>query len=297
MRRIHADLLLLLAAAIWGLAFVFQKTAMDHVGPSTFIAARSLIAAAALAPFAWSERGRLGRVPGKLIRIAMAGGLLFFVGAVFQQFGLMTATVSNTGFLTALYMILTPFMAWFWLRQRLTMTVWTAVCISFGGVWLLAGGSVSGFTRGDLLVAVCAVFWALHITVTASATVFSRPATFTAVQFATVGSFGAVSAALTESVAIEALFAAAPQILFVGVLSTAFTFTLLAIAIKHTTAAEAAIIMSLETVFAAIAGAMLLGERLSVVAWVGAALILSAIALVQLNKEPGRPSKLTKGTT
>jgi drug/metabolite transporter (DMT)-like permease len=103
MTRLQADLLLLLGAAIWGYAFVFQKTAMEHVGPYTFIAARSIVAALALAPLAWREtRAAGGTLPPGLSRIALIAGAAFFLGAALQQFGLLTATVTNTGFLTAL---------------------------------------------------------------------------------------------------------------------------------------------------------------------------------------------------
>ena len=106
MRRIHADLLLIATAAVWGLAFVFQKTAMDNVGPLTFIAARGLLAALALAPFAWFEQRKSGVTASANFRpIIVAGGVLFFLGAYLQQTGLITATVSNAGFLTALYVI------------------------------------------------------------------------------------------------------------------------------------------------------------------------------------------------
>jgi drug/metabolite transporter (DMT)-like permease len=287
MRRIHADLLLLIAAAIWGFAFVFQKSAMEHVGPNAFIAARSLLAALALAPLAWLEGRRVGGpTPGGLLRIGCAGGVLFFVAALFQQVGLITATVSNTGFLTGLYVVITPFIAWVWLGQRLSLYVWIAVALSFVGTWALGGGTLAGFNRGDGLVAICAVFWAIHLVVTGASAKFDRPITFTAIQFTVVGILGTIAAALTETTTTAGLVAAWPEIAYVGLLSSALTFTMLAMAMKHASAGETAIIVSLETVFAALAGALLLGERLSLIAIVGAALILTAIILVQVGGQP-----------
>jgi drug/metabolite transporter (DMT)-like permease len=284
MRRIHADLLLLLSAAIWGLAFVFQKTAMEHVGPNAFIAARALLAALALLPFALIEQRRAATPiqPG-LWRVGLWGGILFYISALFQQVGLITATVSNSGFLTALYVIITPFIAWIYLGQRVTPIVWIAVAFSFVGTWALGGGTLAGFNGGDGLVAICAIFWAIHLAVTAASSRFDRPLTFTTIQFTIVGILGVIAAAATETTTIRGLLAAAPEIAFVGLLSSALTFTLLAIAMKHTSAAETAIIVSLETVFAAVAGAVLLGERLSGIAMVGAATILAAIILVQIS--------------
>ena len=283
MRRIHADLLLLLAAAIWGLAFVFQKTAMETIGPCTFIAARGMLAALALWPLALIETRRAGGAPlqGELFRIASAGGVLFFAGAIFQQIGLMTTTVSNTGFLTGLYVILTPFVVWVWKRRRPAPLIWLAAAITFAGTWLLGGGSLDGLNVGDGYVAICALFWAVHLTVVSASTRFDRPVAFTAVQFAVVGGLGLVASLLLETTTLSGLIAAAPAIAYVGLLSSALTFTLLAVAMKYAPATEAAIIVSLESVFAAIAGALLLGEHFTAVNIAGAALIMAAIIMVQ----------------
>jgi len=286
MRRIHADLMLLLAAGLWGVAFVFQKTAMEHIGPNAFIAARGFLAALTLLPFAISEVRRAGQLaPSGLLPVAALGGIAFFLGALFQQIGLLTATVSNTGFLTALYVIVTPFIAWVWIRQRPTATVWIAVALSFAGTWLLGGGTIDGFNRGDGLVAICAVFWAIHLTVVGYSSRHNRPVTFTAIQFAVVGGLGLLLSLASETTTWPGIIAALPSIAFVGVLSSALTFTLLAMAMKHTSAAEATIIVSFETVIAAIAGALVLGERLSWLGWIGASLMLAAIILVQLSAQ------------
>lgn len=283
MRRSHADLMLLLAAVIWGVAFVFQKTAMEHIGPNAFIAARGFLAMATLLPFAIREgRSRRQPVPAGLLRVGVLGGVAFFLGAVFQQYGLLTATVSNTGFLTGLYVILTPFAAWIWLRQRPTAGVWLAVALSFAGIWLLGGGTVGGFNGGDGLVAICALFWAVHVTVVGASSRFDRPLIFTAVQFAVVGCLGLLAALATETTTLQGLLAALPSIAFVGILSSALTFTLLALAMKRASPVEATIIVSIEAVIAAMAGALMLGEQLSWLSWLGAILILAAIVVVQL---------------
>jgi drug/metabolite transporter (DMT)-like permease len=282
MRRIHADLLLVLAAVVWGVAFVFQKTAMDHIGPLLFVAARSTVAVLALAPLAFREGRGTGRfLPPGLLSLATLAGGVFFAGAAFQQEGIVTATATNTGFLTALYVVITPFMVWLVLRRAPATIVWPAVAMSFIGMWLLGGGALDGFARGDLLVAISAFFWAAHVVIVAQATRHARPVAFTAIQFAVVAALGLAGAALFEPIAMAALAAAWREILFVGLLSTALTFTLLAIAVKFTPPTDAAIILSSETLFAALAAYLLLGERLSLVAWCGAGLILGAVLLVQ----------------
>jgi drug/metabolite transporter (DMT)-like permease len=154
MRRLHADILLLMAAAIWGLAFVFQKSAMDHISECLFIAARGFVASAALAPLAWLEGQRQPRAADlrTVLPIALAGGAAFFLGAIFQQIGLRTTSIGNTGFLTGLYVIVTPFLMWVLTRHAPSRLVWLAVALSFVGTWLLGGGTLTGFSFGDLRV-------------------------------------------------------------------------------------------------------------------------------------------------
>jgi drug/metabolite transporter (DMT)-like permease len=283
MNRLNADLILLAAAAIWGLAFLFQKSAMAHVGPLTFIAARSALAAVALAPLAWREHAQAGTpMPRGLLPIACGGGLLFFVAAWLQQAGIRTATVTNTGFLTALYVVITPFIAWGWNGKRPNAAVWPAIAMSAFGTWLLGGGGLSAPSEGDTLVALSAVFWAAHVVITGRASHYGRPIGFTAIQFAVVTVLAVAALLPLETVTLAGLRGAAIDILYVGLLSSALTFTLLTVALRHTPPSEAVIIAGCETVFAAGAAYLVLGERLGAVGWVGAALILAAILFVQL---------------
>jgi drug/metabolite transporter (DMT)-like permease len=289
MRRIHADLLLVLAAVVWGVAFVFQKTAMDHIGPFLFIAARSAVAVLALAPIAYREgRGSGMFLPSGLLPLAMLAGAAFFTGAAFQQVGLVTATATNAGFLTALYVIFTPILVWLVFGRVPAWIVWPAVVLSFVGTWLLGGGTLSAFGSGDALIAISAFFWSAHVVTVSHATRYARPVTFTAIQFAVVGVLGFIGALLLEPISWAAILAAWREIAYVGLLSSALTFTLLAIAMKYTPATEAAVIVSSETLFAALAAYLMLGERLSLVAWCGAGLILGAVLLVQTAPMIGR---------
>jgi drug/metabolite transporter (DMT)-like permease len=156
------------------------------------------------------------------------------------------------------------------------------VILSAAGTWLLGGGALGAFSDGDKLVALSAFFWALHVVVTGRASPFGRPIAYTAVQFAVVSTLAAAGALLLESTTLDGLWAAAPEIAYVGLLSSALTFTLLTVALQHTPPAEAAVIVSLETVFAAAAAYWLLGERLGAIGWAGAALILCAVLTLQL---------------
>jgi drug/metabolite transporter (DMT)-like permease len=298
MSRLHADIALLFAAAVWGVAFLFQKSAMDHVGPLAFIAARGALAAVALAPLAWREHRSAAAVPAGpggrpgysmgFWAIAIWGGVAFFVAAWLQQEGIRTASVTNTGFLTALYVVLTPFVAWAWSGKLPSPAIWPAVALSTLGTWLLGGGvTLSALGFGDWLVALCALFWAIHVVITGRAAPFGRPIGFTAVQFAVVAVLAALGSALLETTTLTGLASAAPDILYVGLLSSALTFTILTVALQHTPPSEAAVIVSMETVFAALAACLVLGERLAATGWLGAALILGATLLLQVGPAIG----------
>ncbi len=283
MTRLRADLLLLACAAIWGSGFILQKEAMHHIGALTFIASRTALAVVVLAPLAMRERRRSsGTLPAGLTKVSLMGGIAFFVAAWLQQEGLKTASVTNTGFLTGLYVVFTPIAAWLIYRLRPAALVLPAVALSFVGTWLLGGGTASGFGLGDALVALSAVFWALHVLVTGEASGFNRPATFTCLQFAIVSALATSTAALVDTPTAEGLVASAVPIAYIGILSSALTFTVLTHAMRATPATEAAILVSAESLFAAAAGALLLGERLSAVSWLGAALITASVLLVQL---------------
>jgi drug/metabolite transporter (DMT)-like permease len=283
MRRLHADLALVFAAIVWGLAFIFQKSAMSHIGPLLFIAARGAVAVLPLLPLAMLEARRSRtQSEGGVWRIAVWGGVAFFIGAWLQQEGLRTASVTNTGFLTALYVVITPFVAWIASGRVPSWVVWPAVGLSAVGTWLLGGGTLDAFGRGDMLVALSAFLWAVHVVITGRAARYQRPIGYTVAQFAVVAVLASIGAGLLETISLDGLRKAAWDIAFVGLLSSALTFTILTMALQHTPPSEAAVIVSTETVFAAAAAYVLLGERLPGIGWIGAGMILLATLLVQL---------------
>jgi drug/metabolite transporter (DMT)-like permease len=272
----QADLLVLLSAAIWGLAYSFQKAAMDHVGPFTYVAARAIIATICLFPFAWRE----GLAPG-LPRAAVTGGVLFFIGAALQQVGMVTASATNAAFLTALYVVATVIMAWILFHRRPGFQLWLAVGLSLAGALGLAGGRLSGLGHGDWLIIMSALLWAGYNLNTEQAGQLRRPIAYTCGVFATVGLLALGPAVLTETATAGQIRDAAPYILFVGVLSTAFTFGLFSLALTKIPGPRASIILSTETIFAAIAAYLILGERLASLGWAGAGLIVLSVLVVQ----------------
>lgn len=282
MRRLHANLLLLTAAAIWGFAFLFQKSAMAHVGPLQFVAARAVVACLALLPLALHEMRSSGPASPDLLKATFPAGVAFFIGAALQQWGLVTASVTNSGFLTALYVVATPFIAWALLGRRPPPLIWAGVALSFAGTWALGGGTLSAFSQGDGLVALSAAFWALHLVLTGRAAKLGRPFAFTCLQFLVVAALGLGLAPAFEIISAEKLGAVWVEIAYVGLLSSALTFTMFCMALRHTGPSEGAIIVSTETLFAAFGAWALLGERLPLIGWAGAGLILGATLLIQL---------------
>ncbi len=283
MRAAHANMLLVGCAVIWGVSFLFQKTAMLHVPPLQFIAARCALAALVLAPFAWVERGRAGAEAGKgLARAILIAGAVFFLAAFLQQRGIVSASVTNSAFLTSLYVIVTPFLAWAMLGQRPARTLWIAVMLSALGAWLLGGGGPATFGTGELAVILATFLWALHVIVLVWAAPRGNPITLTAGQFAVVAVLALAGALLFETIDVPGLLRASTEILYVGVLSGALTFTIFTMALRSTSATAATVIASTEAPIAALAAYLVLGERLSLISGFGAALMVAAALIMHL---------------
>jgi drug/metabolite transporter (DMT)-like permease len=278
----RGDALVLTAALIWGLAFYFQKTAMLHVGPLLFLALRSVVAAAALLPFALREQRKPRATAASVLPIAALGGSVFLLAGVLQQTGIVTATVINTGLLTALYVVATPFAFWAIERKRPPGFIWIAVALAFLGVWGLSGGGFGNLSGGDALVALAAVVWGLHIVVTGKSGRLTQPLTYTFAQFVVVAALSLVLALVFEPLSFAAIVAAADSILYVGLLSSALAYVMMAIALQHMPAPRASILLSVEVLVSAAAGYVLLGERLPPLGWAGAVLIFAAVVFVRL---------------
>lgn len=284
MNRLRADLLLLLTAFIWGTAFIAQKDANQSMGPITFVGSRFLLSALALIPLVIYEARRnpvpLGR---KDWQQAILVGLCLFAGASLQQVGLVTTSATNGGFLTALYVVIVPFMVWGLNGRRPRLLVLVACVVSIGGAWLLAGGGDLGsWSRGDIMVLLADFAWALAITVIGDFLERThRPLFLSFAQYSITAVLGLAAGLMFEPVSLPGIGAAMPAILYAGLLSGGVAYTLQIVAQKHTPPAEAALIMSLESVFAALAGAVMLNERLTLLATIGCGLILLGVVLVE----------------
>jgi len=302
MNRLQADLLLLLTAFIWGTTFVAQKEAVALLGPLSFVGVRFAFAALLLAPFAWFEASRAGAPPSRRDLLgSLLVGLVLCLGCWMQQVALETTTAGNAGFLTAVYIVIVPLVSWAFTGQRPRRVVLVATLLAICGAWLLTGGgSLSSWTRGDLIVLASDLVWASHINLVSHVSrSSSRPLLLATIQSAVTGLVTLPAALVLEPLDLAAVTAALPSLLYASVLSSGLAYTLQVIAQRHTPAAEAALIMSLECVFAAIAGAIVLHEAFGPAQRIGAALILASVVLVEAGPIlrralPGAGAKLSE---
>lgn len=287
MNRLQADALLLLVAVIWGSAFVAQNLGMASIGPYTFTGVRFLLGTLIVLPFAWREwQRRPAHLPrltaGDGAKIA-ALGLLLFGGAALQQIGIVSTTVTNAGFLTALYVPLVPVLMYFVHRDTPHWSVWPAGIGCVAGTWLLTGATDLNLNVGDLYVLASTLFWGFHVLLVGRiADRLHAPFAVACGQFLIVGIAGTLVGIGCEDFNFAGIGAAGSAILYAGILSVGIGYTGQVLGQRHTPAADAAIILSAETVFAALFGAWWLGERLSAQGLAGCALILVSILAVQL---------------
>lgn len=287
MSRIQANLILLLAAAIWGGGFVAQSEAMEWLGPNWFNALRFLLAALAVLPFALREARRAERPLS-----AQDYGWFFLVGLSLlaaqslQQIGIQTTSVTNASFLTGLYVVLVPLIAVAILRRRPHWVIWPAALVTVFGILLLNGGSLSALGKGDILIMLCAIFLAVQITLTPIAIRDNgRPLALATIQFFVCAAGAGSAAVALEPISMDAITEALPEILYGGLLSSGVAFVLQIIGQRYTSASQAAIFLSSEALFGALFGAVLLAETLPAIGYVGCALIFTAMLLVELVPE------------
>ena len=307
MPALFANLLLLFVALTWGLGFVAQQTAMEDIGPFQFVSLRFLLAALCVSPFAWLELKARRRPDSRPIfapnhyRQMIVIGLIFFAAMSFQQIGLLATSVTNTGMLTGLYVLFVPLLVFLWTRQKQPIYIAPCALLAFAGIWLLGGGGLTGFSWGDGFVIICALFWALHVIVLGRyVQSMPYPVTYATVQFAVCGlsaGLGFFAARLLAwsaepSFSLASLQPALPEILYAAIIAGGLSFTLQAIAQRYTSATVTAVLLSAESLFAAIGAAIIIGERLDWLGYLGCALLFAAISatavLSSIGEEKGR---------
>lgn len=296
-KRIRGNLLLLLTALIWGVAFVAQKDSMDYIGPFTFNFTRMALAGVALLAIvgvtARRKPGPPAGAPDEALQRRMTWlggffcGLMLFVGSALQQFGVKYTTAGKAGFITALYIVLVPIFGLF-LRKRVGKMVWAGVALAVGGLYLLCIQSGLSLGLGDGLVMLSAAGFALHILVVDHFSPRADGIKMSCIQFFVCGGLNLVCMLIFESPTLASIGAAWLPILYAGLLSSGMGYTLQILAQRDTDPTVASLIMSLESVFAVLAGGWLLGEVLSAREIWGCVLMAAAIVLAQLPE--GKPS-------
>ena len=287
MTRSQANLLLFAVALIWGSAFVAQAQGMAGVGPFTFTGIRFLLGVCVVSPFAWRDWRAVARRPqrsGRRDALAILGlGLLLALGSTFQQIGITMTTVTNAGFLTALYVPLVPLISWLIVRVRPHWSVWPTSIGCLIGTWMLSGAGGVHLGLGDAWVIASSLFWALHVFfVGRIADRIAAPFLVACGQFFVCGIACLLWAGLTETISLEGIRLAALPIVYTGVISVGFAYTGQVVAQRYATAADAAVIMSAETLFAALFGFLLMGDRLTSTGLAGCTLIFVCIIAVQM---------------
>ena len=285
----RSELLLLLTATIWGTAFVAQRVGMEYVGPHTFNATRFLLGSLVLLPLALREPGLQPGVKllppfmqkRPLTWAGLMAGLLLYGGATAQQTGLVYTTAGKAAFITGLYIIIVPFLGLFW-SQRIGLNGWLGAVLALAGMYLLSVTEDFSISLGDFLELIGALFWAGHILLIGWLSPRCQVIRLAAAQFLACSVLSFITAILFESASLSGLWGAMPSILYGGVVSVGIAYTLQVVAQRNASPFAAAIIMSMETVVAAISGWLLLDEQMTLKAMTGCSLMLAGMIIAQL---------------
>ncbi|MBQ9767373.1 MAG: DMT family transporter [Lachnospiraceae bacterium] len=298
-KHMRGNLLLLLAAFIWGVAFVAQSEGMKYVGPFTFIGIRSFLGGFALLIFlgvrnlcAQKKRGITEGSPATeekksfsrkdLFLGGLCCGLVLFTASTLQQIGIQyTPESGKAGFITALYIVLVPLCGVF-RKKKIGWHVWLAVLVALVGMYLLCITDGFSIAKGDIYLILCAVAFTGHILVIDHFSPKTDGVAMSCIQFFVCGILGTAGMLLTEQVELSQVIKAWLPLVYAGVLSSGVAYTLQIVAQKDTEPTVASLLMSLESVFAVLGGFVILGQKLSVRELFGCGFMFAAILLAQV---------------
>ncbi len=305
-RKLIGNLLLLFTAVIWGTAFMFQRTGMEDIQPLTFNAARMALAAVFIGTLAFLLRGKFPAGPKEsgtnisgepqdthsskqsrnsllqTIRGGVVCGCFLSFASIFQQMGLVYTTAGKAGFITAMYMLIVPIISFLVFKKKNTWLVWVSVFLGIVGMYLLCMTESFSLSKGDALVLICAFLFSGHILSCDHYARRGNPLAISAVQFTVATIISAIGAMIWETPTLHQLWVAALPILYCGLVSGGIGYTLQMIAQKMTDPTTASLIMSLESVFAALSGAIFIHETMQAKEIAGCIVMFLAIILVQL---------------
>lgn len=298
-KKLIGNLMLFTTAFIWGTAFVAQRVGMDHIEPFTFSASRYLLATAVLIPIILildKRSEKTARAAGTYRELSpeekkaenrsilFGGGIcgiILFVASSFQQVGLVYTTAGKAGFITALYIVLVPIFGLL-LHKKTTWLVWAGVALSTVGLYLLCVKEDFSIAFGDFLVFVCAIFFSWHILACDHFTAHSNPVKLSCVQFAVCFVLATITAAIFENPSWAGIVECTIPIIYCGVFSAGVGYTLQMVAQKDTDPTVASLLLSLESVFGALGGFVILNELLTAKELLGCVVMFAAVVLAQV---------------
>ncbi|MDR2159848.1 MAG: DMT family transporter [Treponema sp.] len=319
-KALRADMLLLLTAGIWGAGFVAQRSGMEYVGPFTYNVLRFILGSLSLLPLIAYRRhvrrkaGMTDRTAAGLVcRASLGAGTFLFIAVAFQQLGLMFTTVGNSGFITGLYVVLTPIFG-IALKKKTGLPTWIGAVFTLTGLYFLsAAGHQDAVNPGDLLTVASAVFWACHVLLIDRLVRRVDPLVLSSGQFGVCALYALAAALALEPSAASwaafispdhvlrpwksisallalsgpgplpaaALIGAAVPVLYGGLCSVGIAYTLQVVAQKDAPPAHATIILCLEGLFAALGGIIILGEKPGAFTILGSGLMLCGMIATQ----------------
>ncbi len=290
MNKHFAHFLMLISAFIWGTTFVAQTTGMETIGPMTFTSIRYLIGTLTVLPFALFEMKKknisLFIIKNQKLSFMIIGlGILMFGGISLQQIALQNTKVANAAFLTALYVPLVPVILWFLKNEKIKSNIWIAILFSIYGSWLLSGSSDYETKIADLLVIIGSFFWAGHIILIGIVIrKFNAPFQYAMYQSLICFLLSAIPMFIFENPKIINLIPVLPELLYAGVFSVGIAYTLQIVAQVKANTTVAAFILSLESVFAALSGWILIGQNLTFYSILGCSLIFLSVLIADIVK-------------
>jgi len=294
-KEVKSVFILLLTAAIWGFAFVAQRVGMQHVGAFTFNGVRFALGSLSLLPVIYffnkknnekkeeiveNEESKQEANLKTTIKSGVIAGSILFIAASLQQIGLIYTTAGKAGFITSLYIVLVPILGIF-LKQKTHITTWIGALTAVVGLYFLSINESLTIEFGDFLEIIGAFFWAIHIQLIDKFVKNVDAIKLSSIQFATCSVFSLITAFIIEDVNVVGISNALIPILYGGIMSAGVAYTLQAVGQKHAKPSHAAIALSMEAVFAAIGGILLLSETLPLRGYFGCALMMVGMLITQ----------------
>ncbi len=279
------EALLLLTAIIWGLAFVAQRAGMESIGPFTFNGIRFILGSVSLLPLIFIFRKKNEKCENltkkSILFSGIIAGITLFVAASLQQVGMVYTTAGNGGFITSLYVVIVPIIGLFF-GLRVNNQTWAGTVLAIIGLYFLSVNANFTIQMGDLLVLASAFFWAAHVLIIGYYSNKTDVLWLAVVQFAATGILSLTVAVFSEEIILDKIKEAALPILYGGLMSVGVAYTLQIIGQQKAIPAHAAIILSLEALFAALGGWLILDETFTARQTFGGALMLSGLILSQI---------------